>query len=356
MKSARVLLSGYYGFDNAGDEAVLAGLVLALNQIKTGPLSINVLSNDPNGTRNDHGVSAAHRYKPLQLLKSIGRCDLLMSGGGSLLQDVTSAHSVFYYLAVVRIAQMLHKKTMFAAQGIGPLNLVRSRKLVASVAQRLDRITVRDQDSKLLLQQIGVTKQEIFVTADPAILLGSIDSGIAAGTVAVALRPWQDFAIGNITAASLKQSTFKGNLIPIAMQPDTDKPVMEQFLSEMHQTKQSDHKELIEAGHHRLPAIIKSLAQCEMVVGMRLHALILAAASGVPSVAIGYDPKVASFMSATGQGDAWCDLNQLNQSEFAEVISHCWENRTDRRNALIARLPALQESALRTAEIALDLV
>ena len=165
-QSKRLLLSGYYGYGNAGDEAVLAGLIAGFRAASADAV-LSVLSGAPSETRAAHGIAAVDRYRPAALLPAIARCDLFLSGGGSLLQDVSSAHSIFYYLGVVKMAQMLGKKTMFAAQGIGPLTLPRSRKLVAAVAGKLDAITVRDPGSAALLREIGVSRPSIEVTADP---------------------------------------------------------------------------------------------------------------------------------------------------------------------------------------------
>ena len=169
----RLLLSGYYGYGNAGDEAVLAGLVAGFRAVRPAEdLELVALSGSPAETEAAHGIAAADRYKPGALLREIRRADLFLSGGGSLLQDVTSAHGIFYYLGVVRMAQAMGRKTMFIAQGIGPLKRARSRRLVRSVANRLNAVTVRDPGSADLLREIGVTRPPIEVTADPALLLG----------------------------------------------------------------------------------------------------------------------------------------------------------------------------------------
>ena len=100
------MLSGYYGFGNAGDEAVLSGILSSLSEALDG--DITVLSSNPAYTLEHHNVSAVHRYK--QLLPAVAGCDLLISGGGSLLQDATSKRSIYYYLAVLRLAQIMGKK------------------------------------------------------------------------------------------------------------------------------------------------------------------------------------------------------------------------------------------------------
>ncbi len=179
-----IVLSGYYGFNNVGDEAVLAGLIQAFRDHpngREGKLRITVLSADPSATEREHGpgVAAFDRRSIGAVRRSIADCDLFASGGGSLLQDVTSAHSIFYYLGVVRAAQMMGKKTMLIAQGIGPLRLARSRKLTAAVASRCQAITVRDAASAALMRSIGVTIDPV-VTADPALLLGKLSKDISA--------------------------------------------------------------------------------------------------------------------------------------------------------------------------------
>ena len=93
----KVLLSGYYGFDNAGDEAVLYAIVQTLRAAAP-DIEITVLSNQPDKTAAQLGVHAVNRWGKTALLKAVKNCDVLISGGGSLLQDVTSKNGILYYL------------------------------------------------------------------------------------------------------------------------------------------------------------------------------------------------------------------------------------------------------------------
>ena len=329
----RLLLSGYYGYGNAGDEAVLAGLVTGFRAARpAGDLEIVALSGDPAGTQAAHGIAAADRYRPAALLREIGRADLVLSGGGSLLQDVTSAHGIFYYLGVVRMAQMLGKKTMFIAQGIGPLRRTRSRRLVKSVADRLNAVTVRDPDSAALLRELGVTRPPLEVTADPALLLAAPEGplprsgrgaserkvlppsphsgegpGEGTSSFGVALRPWQgqDGIAAHVADACASVLSGRRALL-LPMQPGSDKPVAEQFVRDWHQGNGAGNRATLCSTEKGLTPLLANIASCELMIGMRLHALILAAAAGVPSVALSYDPKVDAFMQGSGQGDAVC--------------------------------------------------
>ena len=355
----RLLLSGYYGYGNAGDEAVLAGLVRGFQSLPDGDtLEITALSGDPAKTEAEHGIRAADRYHPPTLLREIRSTDLFLSGGGSLLQDVTSAHGIFYYLGVVRLAQMLGKKTMFAAQGIGPLKLARSRRLVSSVANRLNAVTVRDPDSAQLLRDIGVTRPPLEVTGDPALLLEAPPrSGEASGAFGVALRSWpgQD-SLPDLVAEACRTVLGGHRALLFPMQPEPDRPMAEQFARSWRQGLGGQNRDTLCTPERGLEPLLTNIAGCEMMVGMRLHALILAASAGVPSVALSYDPKVAAFMRSCGQADAVWTIGQDSPDVLVSLLTRAWSERIARAAALKAALPTLRAEARRTMEIAQALV
>ncbi len=356
----RLLLSGYYGYGNAGDEAVLAGLVRGFRQsAEADSLELTVLSGDPARTELEHGIRAVDRYTVPTLWREIRRTDLFLSGGGSLLQDVTSAHGIFYYLGVVRLAQMLGKQTMFIAQGIGPLKLARSRRLVRSVANRLNAITVRDPDSAQLLRDIGVTRPAMEVTGDPALLLEAPPRSADGSTSAfgVALRPWpgQD-SLPDIVADACRTVLGGHRALLLPMQPGPDRPVAEQFARSWRQGLGNQNRDTLCSPERGLDPLLANIAGCEMVVGMRLHALILAAAAGVPSVALSYDPKVAAFMRSCDQADAVWTVGQDSGEALVSLLARAWSERGERATALSTALPSLRAGARRNIETALTLV
>ena len=355
----RLLLSGYYGYGNAGDEAVLAGLVRGFKQsAEADSLELTALSGDPAKTEAEHGIRAVDRYHLPTLLRETRRTDVFLSGGGSLLQDVTSAHGIFYYLGVVRLAQMLGKKTMFIAQGIGPLKLARSRRLVRSVANRLNAVTVRDPDSAQLLRDIGVSQPQIEVTGDPALLLEApprTDGNT--GAFGVALRPWpgQD-SLPDRVADACRTVLGGHRALLLPMQPGPDRPVAEQFARSWRQGLGGQNRDTLCTPERGLDPLLANIAGCELMVGMRLHALILAAAAGVPSVALSYDPKVAAFMRSCGQEDAVWTVGQDDADALVSLLARAWSERGERAAALSAALPSLRAGARRNIETALALV
>ena len=143
----RVVISGYYGFANAGDEAMLAAIVGSLKDIIP-DVDITVITGNCRMTRENHKVQAVHRLNFFAIAAAIRRCDILISGGGSLLQDVTSARSLRYYLWIMKIALFFKKPVMLYAQGIGPVRGIKARKAVQKVLQQVAVIGVRDRESK----------------------------------------------------------------------------------------------------------------------------------------------------------------------------------------------------------------
>ena len=150
LQVRRVVISGYYGFRNSGDEAVLKSILFALEEegaeqgIQIVPI---VLSGDPAATREMYGVESVHRMRLGEMLRAIRGSDGLISGGGSLLQDATSAKTIPYYTGVLKLAQLLGKPTFIYAQGIGPVNRRWMDRLIRGVMRRSAYVSVRDEGS-----------------------------------------------------------------------------------------------------------------------------------------------------------------------------------------------------------------
>lgn len=161
-----VVMSGYYGFSNAGDDAILQSIhegILAASR----DVAVTVLSNDPELTWDLCGLEAVPRFQVWKVLKSLWRCDALLSGGGSLLQDRTSTRSLLYYLSIIQAAELFHKPVMLYANGIGPVQKPSNRRRVRRAVERAALVTLRDGSSARELQEMGVTRPDLHVTADP---------------------------------------------------------------------------------------------------------------------------------------------------------------------------------------------
>ena len=171
---SKILISGYYGFANAGDEAMLTAIIESLRQVEKN-VELTVLSGNPEDTAAKHQVCSVYRFNPLGIIRAMKDSELIISGGGSLLQDVTSKRSLLYYLSIIGLGKFFGKKVMLYSQGIGPLNRSSTRRAVGFVLRFVDTITVRDSISKDELEELVWSMSTVKV----AKLLGVSDVAIA---------------------------------------------------------------------------------------------------------------------------------------------------------------------------------
>lgn len=344
----RIVLSGYYGFDNSGDEAVLQSILLALeaqgksNGIRFEPV---VLSVQPEKTSRTYGVESAHRMRLGEVIRAIRGADGFISGGGSLLQDATSAKTIPYYLAILKIAQWLGKPTFVYSQGIGPVNKSLFFGWIRSVFNRCQYVSVRDQESKELLQRMKVNK-DIVVVPDPVMgmPLGAYavtKDGSGKPTIGVSVRYWnQDRSELKALAEGLKlvldRSDAVLRFLPFHLPSDAEAS------AEVCNWIGPSYESRITTAHHVVypQHMLAEVSQCSLLIGMRLHSLIYAASQEVPMIGISYDPKIDQFLNRLHMvSTATTDLIQADTvaSESLRLLSQGDSWREEKRE-LIRRL------------------
>lgn len=347
---AGILISGFYGFGNLGDEAVLAGMLQSL-RARLGEVPMTVLSADPNATEAAHGVRAVGRTDPGAIIGAMRRARLFLSGGGSLLQDATSARSALYYLGLLRLARALVPRTMIYAAGIGPLRRPLIQKLTRWVLSGTDAVTVRDEDSAALVQVLA-PRALLMPSADPAILLQPIETprtvALFAGSpdplIGAVVRPWGDSAFIDPLSVALQRAAHSlgAGIVVIPFYPAVDLPVSRRLAA-------ASGGSLI-AADLRPAEVMALIGRMAVLVGVRLHALLFAAAMGVPPIGLNYDPKVPSFFHDLGIG-APLPLD-VDAGRMADALTQAWDRREALRSRLAARVAELRARAEGAAEVA----
>ena len=291
MSRTRAVLCGYYGMGNAGDEALLMSLLQML------PESVEpiVLSGDPQATKKQYKVASYHRKSTFTILKVLQQSDVFIWGGGSLMQDATSLASPVYYAGLMALAQQRGLKTIAWAQGIGPLNKSFTRWLTKQVLLGCSGISVRDAASAKLLSNWQI---EPIVAPDPVWALASEPApaleDITKPKVAVVLRSHPlltpdrlQTLIEAIADFQAKTNTF---ILIVPFQPARDSAIASKVAARLN----GAHKIITIDNPRQLIGLFKEV---KMTIGMRLHSLIMAAASGCSCFALSYDPKVSQLMS-----------------------------------------------------------
>lgn len=360
----RILLSGYYGFENAGDEAILAGILASFQQLDPS-VSFTVISGRRRVTAERFGVEAVSRDDFRAIWRAAGSADLILSGGGSLLQDVTSLKSLFYYLAVLTMAKSRRKPAMIYAQGIGPIMGPIGRTMIRSVCNRLDAITVRDPDSAALLGRLGVRRPPVTVTADPAIALGAGDADagralLRAGGVdgsgpliGVSVRNWQarDARFVPSLAQALDELAQRsgGHVLFFPMQVGSDVRAAETVRTHMRAPA------TVLTAPYGYQEVRNLVAALDLVIGLRFHALVFAATSGTPMVGLSYDPKNDSFLRSIGL-EASGSTDQLVPENVVKAGMAALEQAGAMRSQLLQRVGELAGLSRENARIALRLI
>lgn len=350
----RIVVSGYYGFGNVGDEAVLAATLSAIRS-RLPAARLTVLSANPPQTRRLHNVHSIHRTGA-GVIRALAGADLFLSGGGSLIQDVTSARSAVYYLGVLALAGFLSRRTMIFAQGIGPIRRRWIRRLARLVLNRVHLITVRDEDSIRAVRELGV-RGIAHLVADPVFALDPAPEehvrdfvGRAGGSprIGVALRPWGDdaYVASVVEALHGVRSALGGTVIMFAFHPERDLRLSRAAAETLGAQVAPD-----------LPPreTLAAIGTLDVLVGVRLHALICAVAMSVPPVGLSYDPKVDGLFRRIGVGHL-LPVNGLQPGPLQQAILSAWNAREEIRPRLVQLSKTLREDALRAADLAEALV
>ena len=313
------LVCGAYGRGNAGDDAILEAIVRELRQLDP-DLPVWVLSRNPDSTRLTYRVNSIYTFHIPRFLWRMGKTRLYINGGGSLMQDATSRRSLWFYLFTISAAKLLGNRVMMYGCGIGPIHYPSNRRLAAGVLQkRVDAITLRDTHSRNELEQMGVTAPEIILSADPTVILPAAESATVDGILESAgldpagryigftLRPWPGFEEKAALFGQAADYVYeKYGLTPVFLPIERRLDVGAAQLAA--RGMKAPHYILEETGSSS--HTIGLFARMQVVVSMRLHALVFSAGQGVPLVGVVYDPKISSFLSYIGQ-DLYTDLDHL---------------------------------------------
>ena len=354
----KIVISGYYGSGNAGDEAMLDAILQLFRELNS-HIEVTVISVNPSDTRTRHKVNSIPHLNLFAVTKEILSADLLISGGGSLLQNVTSWRSLYYYLGVITLALLLRRRVMLFAQGIGPIFGKFARRLTTFVLNRVDLITVRDRGSLVELSRLKVFKPRIECTADPVLALRpvSLDFGREILNnlnkeinIGVAVRHWQDFENFKLQLANALDNIcekLNAHAIFIPMQPSFDVTAAEEVATLMKSSC------TILRDKYTTNQLLSIVGCMNLLIGVRLHALIFAGVMKVPMVGISYDPKIDRFLDSIGEVPIG-GINSLESDQLVEVALRKIKKIGDIPNYV--DMSELHELARRSAVLALDLI
>lgn len=306
---AKYVISGYLGFDNFGDEAIAKVLTSYLKE--KGAERITVLSANPNKTRDLYDVDSEYF---LDFIKPILNSDVLISGGGSLLQDITSLKSLVYYLAVIVIALVFNKKVIIFAQGFSHFRTKLGKFLTKFVLKYCDKIYVRDSKSQEILKDMDLDSE---IISDPVFAL-NINKNAEKTGVGIQLRGFHtvtDKFLENL-AEEIRLRFGNEKIKLLSLQDSIDMPVIEKFekILKIKGISTQILKNLT------IDEAINEITKLEYLIGMRFHANLVAAKASAKVLGINYDLKVANLANYIH-----FPIIGLEQKEFGEEFNELME-------------------------------
>lgn len=352
-----LLIAGYHGFGNCGDEAILKAMTTNIRSLAK-DVDITALSHNPEFTKTEYGIKSVRRFNVFQVLSAIRRSDIILSGGGTLLQNGTSTRSLIYYLSIIKLAKLFRKRVMLYANGIGPVTGRLNQKLVRLVINTVDVITLREKLSEADLRSIGVSNPNVTVTADAAFKLKSISDEKAEELlinegfedrgnlrIGVSVRAWSKAKFGEDYISKLAKAcdniadTGK-EIIFIPMQFPSDIAVSKKVASMM------KNKSYVLTKRYTPAEMLGIVGRVDAMVSMRLHTLIFAAVKNIPMVGIIYDPKIEYYLKELDMpegGDV--RKEKLDSDKITSITLDIFENMNKYKNVLKSKADIMTKKA-----------
>lgn len=359
----KIAIHGFYGMGNLGDEAILRALLQILDGFPT--IEAVVFAKRPEQVSGIHGVRSVRSSGKRSFLRrawEIGTSNLFVLGGGGLLKDYgDDSSSLEAWLRLLRLAQMLNVRTALGAVGVESIRYEDSKKTLRRILDRVDLAMVRDNHSKEVLLDIGV-KNRIRITSDPAVLLADpkpreSDDLLVLPRIMICVRHW--FSKGNyvedpevnenlirsLAAAAdhlVEHHSAQIDFVPFRTTSyDDDRVVANQVISHMKCTKNVD----VCPSTPGVDDFIDMLDRTSLVIGMRLHSLILATGVGLPVIGLEYMPKVRAYMQSLNQGDYSLRLQEVTSDRLIGLVEDTVEQYSARSRLICSEICRLQEMA-----------
>lgn len=322
----KITICGAYGKGNAGDDAILKAIVNSMQEVsKNTPIC--VMSRTPLQTKMDYEVDSVFTFNVFKFIKSFKNSKLYINGGGSLIQDVTSSRSLYFYLFTLVSAKMCRAKVMMYGCGIGPVDGKLNRKLAGYVVNNfVDVITLRDELSIEELKKLGVAKPEIILTADPTLnltadsleyVLNAFENAkipLGKKYLGIGVRQWvgiDEMKIAQIIEYINKEYGLIPIFLPIEYPNDC---IQAQKIA-----KNLNCEHYIIDTKQTTETTIGLFSKMDLVLGIRLHSLIFSVSNSVPTIGLSYDVKVDGFLKSIGS-DLFINLKNIDLEKIKPMI------------------------------------
>ncbi len=286
--STFILISGYYGFSNPGDDAILDVISKDLKRYDMTPV---VLYNTKSYFCKN-GIHYIPRYNFLSIYNWMARSSFVILGGGGLFQDSTSLLSFLYYFFVGALSLLLGKKLIIYGQSFGPIKRKFSLSLLRIILHFSEYIFVRDLYSLKLSYLLGQNRG-IFLIPD---LVYFSDIPLFLNTERgqkILLFPRDRGDIENLVMALRNiLDKFKLNITILPMHYSIDKDVAKMIFEKI-----SRHDIRLIDKRLKRKEILREIKGSLGVISYRFHGLVFSHMLDTPFIGVSDDPKILSYLN-----------------------------------------------------------
>jgi polysaccharide pyruvyl transferase CsaB len=344
------VICGAYGRGNAGDEAILKAILSQFREIDE-DMPFWVMSRKKKETRLANKTRSMYLFNVFAFISSLRKAEIFVNGGGSLIQDITSSRSLYFYLFTLKAAKWCGCKIIMYGCGIGPINSKNNRRIAAGVLNSTaDIISLRDSVSLELLKEMKVRKPEIILAADPTVDIKKAGEDMIEAAfikedippsirkIGFCLRNWPDFNHPEMVGKAADYAYETYGVTPVFLPIEIPKDIS----AASKVTVEMEGPYYACSLKHSVEEIIGMLGSMDAVVGMRLHSLIFATAGGAPVIGISYDVKVDSFIKDIGSA-ACIPLASLTAEKLCSEIDKAMARTDSQAEELAERLKRAQK-------------
>lgn len=366
----RVVIHGYYGAGNFGDDIILLSIIDALRKLLP-DLTVTVLTRNILPIPHSDSFNTVSRFDLKQTAAAIQDADLFLCGGGGIFQDYSGFDfedhfgaknkGLNYYAVPIEMAYLLKKTIMYYGIGAGPIFSESAKRYLKNILSWADVITVRDQASASLLHSINAATNPI-VTADPAISYGLIPGSFrlnGQNHAGLSLRSW--LFSGSQRSDTVKYFSSMADYLTqkcgyhVVLFPFSESKNDHTLLQDVQQTMKTNHCTLVNK-KLSLDDTLGILPQLKLLVGMRLHSIVTSSATFIPALGLAYDEKVSRFMQQTGNDDCILTFDDISKQNWQEKANAFISKLAEIQNRLKKTVPTMQLKEKKNAELAASLI
>jgi len=350
----KILICGYFGFGNAGDELILENVSFGIkNEIPDADFT--AMYKKPPAINYVPQLRLMDRWNPFSVIKQLLNTNLVICAGG-LFQDLTGSLSLWYYLAIIFLAKMFGKKVLLFGVDFTPINGKLNKWFLKKTLLFVDKICARSEGSMKFLEELGV-ERNVILTADSVFSQAYLGSGIPKPDtnklkkVGIILKFNGKNENEYLSIISDMCASLRNNLnadivfIPFHLERDLEISLKaaSRFKFGVSIERWQKPQDLFE--------IINSV---DFLLSQRFHALIAGVMLKVPMLGISDDKKLEFFFNELGQKHLI--LNKIEVNKIAGIVKAVWDTRNAFKNSLIKKLPVLKSRSFLNIKQAINLL